>query len=113
MAMRLSIAFDTTAESWMSQQVQYDLWKASQRRRKFHVTRLSNGERAAAYIRRLRRVQFFVYGTRDKNAAVELRQKFDLSNQDEIVERGGVADNHYAQVISRETARSRSRSASV
>jgi len=48
MAMRLSIAFDTTAESWMNQQVQYDLWKASQRRRKFHVTRLSNGERAAA-----------------------------------------------------------------
>ena len=47
MAMRLSIAFDTTAESWMNQQVQYDLWKASQRRRKFHVTRLSNGERVA------------------------------------------------------------------
>jgi len=48
MAMRLSIAFDTTPESWMNQQVQYDLWKASQRRRKFHVTRLSNGERIAA-----------------------------------------------------------------
>jgi addiction module HigA family antidote len=26
MAVRLSIAFDTTAESWLSQQVQYDLW---------------------------------------------------------------------------------------
>lgn len=48
MAMRLSIAFDTTAESWMRQQVQYDLWKASRRRRKFHVTRLTNGERIAA-----------------------------------------------------------------
>ena len=48
MAMRLSIAFDTTPESWMNQQVQYDLWKASQRRRKFHVMRLSNGERIAA-----------------------------------------------------------------
>jgi len=48
MAMRLSIAFDTTAESWMNQQVQYDLWQARQHRGKFHVTRLSNGERAAA-----------------------------------------------------------------
>jgi plasmid maintenance system antidote protein VapI len=48
MAMRLSIAFDTTAESWMNQQVQYDLWQARQHRSKSHVTRLSNGERAAA-----------------------------------------------------------------
>ena len=48
MAMRLSIAFDTTPESWMNQQVQYDLWKASRRHRKFHVMRLSNGERIAA-----------------------------------------------------------------
>src|ERR1043166_7482410 len=29
MAIRLAIAFDTTAESWMAQQAQYDLWKAS------------------------------------------------------------------------------------
>lgn len=48
MAMRLSLAFDTTAESWMNQQVQYELWQARQHRGKFHVTRLSNGERAAA-----------------------------------------------------------------
>ena len=48
MALRLSIAFDTTPESWMNQQVQYDLWKARQRRSKLHVTRLSNVERAAA-----------------------------------------------------------------
>ncbi len=48
MAVRLSMAFDTTAESWMNQQVQYDLWQANQHRRKFHVTRLSNGVRAAA-----------------------------------------------------------------
>src|SRR5437667_4175954 len=48
MAMRLSIAFDTTAESWMNQQVQYDLWNVSLRRRKFHVTRLTNRERIAA-----------------------------------------------------------------
>lgn len=26
MAVRLSIAFDTTAESWLNQQTQYDLW---------------------------------------------------------------------------------------
>lgn len=47
MAVRLSIAFDTTAESWMSQQVQYDLWQAEQHRDDLHVTRLSRGERAA------------------------------------------------------------------
>jgi len=28
MAVRLSIAFGTSAESWLSQQVQYDLWHA-------------------------------------------------------------------------------------
>jgi antitoxin HigA-1 len=30
MAIRLSIAFDTSAESWLNQQVQYDLWLARQ-----------------------------------------------------------------------------------
>ena len=30
MAIRLSIAFKTTAESWLSQQMQYDLWKSAQ-----------------------------------------------------------------------------------
>jgi addiction module HigA family antidote len=30
MAVRLSVAFDTSAESWLSQQVQYDLWHAEQ-----------------------------------------------------------------------------------
>jgi len=36
MAIRLSIAFNTTAESWLTQQMQYDLWKArsSQKNRK-------------------------------------------------------------------------------
>jgi plasmid maintenance system antidote protein VapI len=48
MALRLSIAFDTTAESWMNQQVHYDLWQAKQHRRELHVKRLTNGERAAA-----------------------------------------------------------------
>ncbi len=41
MAVRLSIAFDTTAESWLNQQLQYDLWRAERRRSKLHVARLS------------------------------------------------------------------------
>ncbi len=41
MAVRLSIAFDTTAESWLSQQAQYDLWQAERRRKKLRVARLS------------------------------------------------------------------------
>ena len=41
MAVRLSLAFGTTAESWMNQQVQYDLWHAERNRKKLHVVRLS------------------------------------------------------------------------
>ena len=41
MAVRLSLAWDTTAESWMNQQVQYDLWHAERNRKKLRVTRLS------------------------------------------------------------------------
>jgi len=41
MAVRLSIAFDTTAESWLSQQAQYDIWQAERRRKKLRVARLS------------------------------------------------------------------------
>ena len=41
MAVRLSLAFSTTAESWMNQQVQYDLWHAERNRKKLHVARLS------------------------------------------------------------------------
>jgi plasmid maintenance system antidote protein VapI len=37
---RLSLAFDTTAESWLDQQLQYDLWIASRNRKKLHVRRL-------------------------------------------------------------------------
>jgi len=48
MAVRLSIAFDTTAESWMNQQVQYDLWQARQRREELNVTRLTLKERLTA-----------------------------------------------------------------
>jgi addiction module HigA family antidote len=33
MAIRLAIAFDTTPESWLNQQSQYDLWRASKRRK--------------------------------------------------------------------------------
>jgi addiction module HigA family antidote len=41
MAIRLSVALDTTAESWMRQQAQYDLWKAERRRQKLKVRKLS------------------------------------------------------------------------
>ena len=41
MAIRLSIAFDTTAESWLNQQVQYDLWQAEQHRSELQVKKLS------------------------------------------------------------------------
>ena len=40
MAVRLSIAFDTTAESWLTQQLQYDLWNAEQHRKDLNVKRL-------------------------------------------------------------------------
>jgi addiction module HigA family antidote len=33
MAIRLAIAFDTTPESWLAQQAQYDLWKAGKKRK--------------------------------------------------------------------------------
>jgi addiction module HigA family antidote len=41
MAVRLSIAFATTPESWLNQQVQYDLWQAERNRKKMRVKRLS------------------------------------------------------------------------
>jgi len=41
MAVRLSIAFDTSAESWLNQQSQFDLWLAEQNRESLHVRRLS------------------------------------------------------------------------
>ena len=41
MAIRLSLAFGTTAESWLHQQLQYDLWQAEKNRRKLRVARLS------------------------------------------------------------------------
>ena len=41
MAIRLSIAFDTSAESWLIQQTQFDLWQAEQHRSELQVERLS------------------------------------------------------------------------
>jgi addiction module HigA family antidote len=41
MAVRLSIAFGTSAESWLSQQMQYDLWHAEQRRKKLRVRKVA------------------------------------------------------------------------
>ena len=41
MAVRLSMAFDTSAESWLNQQLQYDLWHAEKNRKSLHVARLS------------------------------------------------------------------------
>jgi addiction module HigA family antidote len=41
MAIRLSIAFNTSAESWLSQQLQYDLWHAEQGRKALKVIKLA------------------------------------------------------------------------
>ena len=41
MAIRLSIAFGTSAESWLNQQLQYDLWRAEQGRRQLRVRKLA------------------------------------------------------------------------
>jgi addiction module HigA family antidote len=38
MAVRLSIAFKTSAESWINQQAKYDLWLAEQNRDQLKVT---------------------------------------------------------------------------
>ena len=41
MAVRLSIAFNTSSESWLNQQSQYDLWQAEQHRKELQVKQLS------------------------------------------------------------------------
>jgi len=41
MAVRLSIAFNTSSESWLNQQTQYDLWQAEQHRKSLHVKQLT------------------------------------------------------------------------
>ncbi len=40
MAIRLSMAFGTSAESWLNQQMQYDLWHA-ERRKTLKVARIA------------------------------------------------------------------------
>jgi addiction module HigA family antidote len=41
MAVRLSMAFGTSAESWLNQQTQFDLWHAERRRKQFRVRKLA------------------------------------------------------------------------
>ena len=41
MAVRLSIAFGTSSESWLNQQTQYDLWQAEKHRNKLKVRKLT------------------------------------------------------------------------
>jgi addiction module HigA family antidote len=41
MAIRLSKAFNTSAESWLNQQLQFDLWQAEQQHKRIKVKRLS------------------------------------------------------------------------
>jgi addiction module HigA family antidote len=47
MAVRLSMAFDTSSESWLNQQVQYDLWRAEKNRKSLHVEKLSRSRKGA------------------------------------------------------------------
>ena len=42
MAVRLSMAFDTSSESWLNQQSQFDLWQAEKRRNELEVVRISS-----------------------------------------------------------------------
>jgi len=42
MAVRLSLAFGTSSESWLNQQTQYDLWHAERRRKQLRVSRLAS-----------------------------------------------------------------------
>jgi addiction module HigA family antidote len=41
MAIRLSIAFNTTPESWLIQQMQYDLWEMRQESKKLKVKKIA------------------------------------------------------------------------
>jgi len=41
MSIRLSIAFGPSAESWLNQQLQYDLWHAEQGRKSLKVVKLA------------------------------------------------------------------------
>jgi addiction module HigA family antidote len=41
MAVRLTMAFNTSSESWLNQQVQYDLWHAEKNRKSLRVEKLT------------------------------------------------------------------------
>ena len=41
MAVRLSIAFGTSSESWLNHQVRFDLWHAEQHRKALKVVKLA------------------------------------------------------------------------
>lgn len=41
MALRLSKAFDTTPESWLGMQMEYDLWQTERRKKGLKVKRLA------------------------------------------------------------------------
>src|SRR5574337_1976443 len=49
MAIRLSIAFGTTAESWLTQQLQFDLAKAEAKRRSLRVKKLAAADPPSGY----------------------------------------------------------------
>jgi antitoxin HigA-1 len=40
MAVRLSIAFDTTSESWLTMQMEFDLWRVEKKRPKLKVKKI-------------------------------------------------------------------------
>ena len=46
MALRLSIAFDTTPESWLNNQIEYDIWLTKKSNKKLKVKKLV-GKKAA------------------------------------------------------------------
>ena len=48
MALRLAKAFNTTPESWLAQQMQYDLWKAKQKKQSLKVRVLWKGQQGTA-----------------------------------------------------------------
>jgi addiction module HigA family antidote len=52
MAVRLSIAFATSAGSWLDQQTQYDLWHAERDRRQLKVARLASSSRTPGWASR-------------------------------------------------------------
>ena len=41
MAVRLSMAFGTKAESWLNHQLQYDLWQVEKQRKTFRVAKFA------------------------------------------------------------------------